>query len=81
VPGSQWAAGPDSGTGDPEGRNDGLILHVCAGTGGYIGLTFMAQQAVSFRGTADFGDGTSLRGVLYEGPPPPPLASLSPASE
>ena len=70
-----------SGTGDPMGGNDGLVLDVCAGTGGYDGLTFMAQQAVSFYGTSDFGDGTSLHGVLYEGPLPPPFASLSSASE
>jgi hypothetical protein len=83
--GTQTIEGPDgswdctySGTGDPMGGNDGLILHVCAGTGGYDGLTFMAQEVVSFEDPADLGDGTSIHGVLYEGPPPPPL---EPASE
>ena len=63
------------------GGNDGLVLDICTGTGGYDGLTFMAQQAISFRGTADFGDGTGIHGVIYEGPPPPPFASLSSASK
>jgi len=84
--GSQTIEGPDgswdctySGTGDPTGENDGLVLHVCAGGGGYDGLTFLAQEVVSFEDPADFGDGTSIHGVLYEGPPPPPFAA--PASE
>jgi hypothetical protein len=68
-----------SGTADPTGGNDGLLLHVCPGRGGYSGLTFMAQQAVSFSGTADFGDGTSMRGLIYQGPPPPPFEA--PAGE
>jgi hypothetical protein len=68
-----------SGTPDPTGGNDGLLLHVCPGRGGYSGLTFMAQPAVSFYDTADFGDGTNIRGVIYQGPPPAPFAA--PASE
>ena len=86
--GDSLIEGPDgdwdcshSGTGDPVGVHDGLILHVCTGTAGYSGLTYMAQQAVSFYSTADFGDGTSIHGVIYEGPPPPPFAFSSPASE
>ncbi len=68
-PEGSWACSYTGST-DPTGRNDGAILRVCAGTGGYSGLTFMAQQAVSFSGTADFGDGTSIQGVVYEGSPP-----------
>jgi hypothetical protein len=34
----------------------------------------MAQQADSFSGAADFGDGTNIRGVIYQGPPPPHIA-------
>jgi hypothetical protein len=66
-----------SGTPDPSGANDGLLLLVCPGRGSYGGLTFMAQQAVSFSGTADFGDGTSIRGLIYQGPPPPPFEPAS----
>lgn len=79
-PDGEWVC-TNSGTGDPTGQSDGLVLHVCAGTGGYDGLTLMIQQTLTFSGTADFGDGTSLHGVLYEGPPPPPFAAPSPASE
>ena len=86
--GSQRIEGPDgdwdcsySGTGDPMGGNDGLILHTCRGTGGYDGLAFLAQEVVSFEGPADFGDGTSIHGVLYQGPPPPPFVSPASASE
>ena len=87
--GASLLAGPDgdwdctySGTGDPMGGNDGLILNTCTGTGGYSGLTFMAQQAISFSSLRpDFGDGTSIHGVLYEGPPPPPFADPPSASE
>ena len=87
--GASLLEGPDgdwdctySGTGDPMGGNDGLVLDTCTGTGGNSGLTFMAQQAISFSSPADFGDGTSIQGVLYEGPPPPPSGPLpSPASE
>ena len=86
--GASLLAGPEgdwdctySGTGDPMGGNDGLILNTCTGTGGYSGLTFMAQQAVSFSGPADFGDGTSIHGVIYDGPPPPPVADPPSTSE
>jgi hypothetical protein len=86
--GASLLEGPDgdwdctySGTGDPMGGNDGLVLDTCTGTGGYSGLTFMAQQAVSFSGPADFGDGTSIHGVIYEGSPPPRFASPPSASE
>jgi hypothetical protein len=86
--GSLVIEGPDggwdcrfSGTPDPTGANDGLLLYVCPGRGGYSGLTFMVQQAVSFSGTADFGDGTSMHGLIYQGPPPPWAPLPSPASE
>ena len=86
--GASLLEGPDgdwdctySGTGDPMGGNDGLVLDTCTGTGGNSGLTFMAQQAISFSSPADFGDGTSIHGVIYEGPPPPPFDSPPSASE
>jgi hypothetical protein len=87
--GASLLEGPDgdwdctySGTGDPMGGNDGLVLDTCTGTGGYSGLTFIAQQAISFSSLRpDFGDGTSIHGVIYEGPPPPPFASLPSASK
>ena len=59
-----------SGAPDPTGLNDGLILQVCPGAGAYRGLTFIAQQAISFYGPADFGDGSYIHGVIYQGPPP-----------
>jgi hypothetical protein len=66
-----------SGTGDPFGMNDGLVLGVCPGTGDYEGLTYVLQNV--FGGASDFGDGTSIHGLIYEGPPPPwgPLASTA----
>jgi len=63
-----------TGTGDPYGRNDGLLSQVCRGTGGYEGLTYMGQGAVSFYETGDFGNGTNAYGLIYEGDPPPPAA-------
>ena len=79
--GSSEIVGPDgrwqctfTGTGDPYGQNDGLLSSVCRGTEGYEGLTYKSQDAVSFSGAADFGDGTSTYGLIYEGDPPPPEA-------
>ena len=42
-----------------------LILGVCPGTGGFEGLTYVFRH-----GSADFGDGSSFHGVIYEGPAP-----------
>jgi hypothetical protein len=44
---------------------DFLVLGVCPGTGGFEGLTYVFQHA-----TADFGDGSTFHGVIYEGRAP-----------
>jgi hypothetical protein len=58
-----------AGIDDLWGRNAGQVLVVCPGTGGYAGLTYVFQHV--FGGAQDFGDGTDIHGLIYEGPPPP----------
>lgn len=55
---------------------DLLILGVCPGTGGFEGLTYVFQHA-----TADFGDGSTFHGVIYEGPAPTVYDVSAAASE
>ena len=57
-----------SGVDDLWGENAGQVLVVCPGTGEYEGLTYVFQHV--FGGAQDFGDGTDIHGVIYEGPPP-----------
>jgi hypothetical protein len=70
-----------AGTNDPTGANDGLVFGVCPGTGEFEGLTYVFQHV--WRGTpdadivdGDFGDGTSLFGIIYEGAAPVTLESV-----
>jgi hypothetical protein len=53
------------------------IIGVCPGTGGYEGMSYVFQHT-----SLDFGDGTSFRGVIYEGLPPawPPMPSTASAA-
>ena len=82
-PGRGAGTAPDSGTGDPAGGHDGSNPgHACTGTAGYErpDLAWPRRPCRS-TASADFGDGTSIHGVLYEGPPPPPFAAPPSASE
>jgi len=64
-----------TGTSDPTGANDGLVFAVCPGTGGYGGLTYVFQHVYNSSGSGvidgDFGDGTSIFGLIFEGEMPP----------
>ncbi|MGB9375415.1 MAG: hypothetical protein WCA82_14790, partial [Jiangellales bacterium] len=64
-----------AGTSDPTGANDGLVFAVCPGTGGYGGLTYVFQHVYGSSGSGvidgDFGDGTSIFGLIFEGEMPP----------
>ena len=57
-----------SGTDDLWSANAGQVLVVCPGSGEYEGLTYVVHHV--FGGVQDFGDGTDLHGIIYEGPPP-----------
>jgi hypothetical protein len=65
-----------AGTSDPTGANDGLAFGVCPGTGEYDGLTYVWQHVYvnsPYPGVyvdGDFGDGTSLFGLIFEGASP-----------
>jgi len=63
-----------AGTDDPTGANDGLVFGVCPGTGEYDGLTYVFQHVWNDTpdgiADGDFGDGTSIFGIIYEGAPP-----------
>jgi len=64
-----------AGTSDPSGLNDGLVFHVCPGTGEYGGLTYVFQHVYDnspYTGVldGDFGDGTSIFGLIFEGASP-----------
>jgi hypothetical protein len=65
-----------AGTSDPAGDNDAVTLGICAGTGDHEGLTYIYQAAISFGGVGDFGDGTNMKGIVYEGEPPPLVLPL-----
>jgi hypothetical protein len=73
--GSHVLEGPEGGwdcayqgTDDPTGRNWGLVQATCPGTGGFAGMVYVWHHV--FGGANDFGDGTSLHGLIYEGLPP-----------
>lgn len=61
---------------DPVWPGELLVLAVCPGTGGFEGMTYIAQHS-----TADFGDGTDFYGVIYEGPAPPVYGAPPATSE
>jgi hypothetical protein len=69
-----------AGTSDPTGANDGLVFLVCPGTGEYDGLTYVYQH-VWDSGTADFGDGTDVFGLIFEGPSPVTLEAVEVPAE
>jgi hypothetical protein len=70
-----------AGTSDPTDlRNFGLLLRVCTGTGANAGLAYVAHKAILEESYGDFGDRRAIKGILYEGDPPPfgppaPIAS------
>jgi hypothetical protein len=76
-----------SGFDDPTGVNWGLVYGICQGYDGYEGLHYIFERAIEGMddlgartdGLADLGDGTSMRGMVYEGPPPGEDWPLQPA--
>jgi hypothetical protein len=60
-----------AGTSDPSGANVGLVFGVCPGTGEYDGLTYVWQHVYvnSPNVVGDFGDGTNIFGLIFEGAP------------
>jgi hypothetical protein len=56
-----------AGFDDPSGDNWGLVHGMCEGYDGYEGLHYIFDRAIG--GVVDLGDGTSMRGVVYAGPP------------
>jgi hypothetical protein len=69
-----------TGTSDPTAqRNSGLMMRVCAGTGANAGLSYVAYKAMMGESYGDFGDRKAIKGILYEGDPPPfgPLAPMA----
>jgi hypothetical protein len=73
-------------TSDPSGANDVLVFGVCPGTGEYDGLTYVFQHVVNSPPAGsppsstvldgDFGDGTSLFGLIFEGASPVTLEAV-----
>lgn len=69
-----------AGTNDPTGANYGLVFGVCPGTGEYGGLTYVWQHVYDLPPAGspltapavegDFGDGTSIFGLIFEGASP-----------
>jgi hypothetical protein len=80
-----------AGTSDPSGANDGLAFGVCPGTGEYDGLTYVFQHVVNSPPAGspptstvlegDFGDGTSIFGLIFEGASPVTLEVVEPPAE
>ncbi len=61
-------AGPQ----EPDGRNKAVLLHACSGVGDYAGLSYMGHWAWPIiDASGDIGDGSSHRGIIYEGDLPP----------
>ena len=57
-----------AGIDDLWGPNAGHVFVVCPGTGDYAGLTYVFEHV--FGDAQDFGDGTDIHGIIYEGPLP-----------
>jgi hypothetical protein len=60
-----WVGGED-----PRGVNWGLALETCRGTGENEGLSFVGHMALGEGRPGDLGDGTSFRGLVFEGEAP-----------
>ncbi len=80
-----------AGTSNPSGANDGLVFAVCPGSGDYGGLTYVFQHVYNNPPDdsppdatvldGDFGDGTSLFGLIFEGASPVTLEAVEVPAE
>lgn len=61
-----------TGTTNPTTAYEYLVLLVCPGTGTYDGLTYTTYHVFNMNDeSADFGNGMSFGGLIYQDPPPP----------